>query len=365
MACSELIIQKIKQEGPISFRDFMEMALYCPQAGYYTSDKDKIGKQGDYYTSPYVTPVFGELIARQLEEMWHLLDKKPFTVVECGVGSGILSFDILQHLKSNIELYEHLDYFIVEKSASQRKKGQTILSEKVSWFKSLGEIDKVDGCVLSNELVDNFSVHVVVMCDELMEVFVDYNDGFSEVLKPASEKLKNYLQQLKISLPKGFRTEINLQATEWIKEVADALGKGFVLTIDYGHPSADLYAAKRSSGTLLCYHKHKINDNPYINVGEQDITTHVNFSALRYWGEKYGLTCCGFTSQDHFLHGVGLVDCLRRKEAGAPHNLANPGTIWQLHHLLAGMGNKMKVLVQQKGVETNTLSGLKFSKFLV
>ena len=269
LSLRDIIIQKIRQQGPVSFRDFMEMALYYPGLGYYTSGSDKIGKQGDYYTSPWLTSVFGEMIAKQLEEMWKILDKKDFTIVEYGGGNGRLCNDILQQLEKNPALYDKLHYRIIEKQnpSPERKR---LNSPKLSWHESLDDLPAFDGCVLSNELIDNFSVCQVMMMKELMEIFVDYKDHeFVELLQPASDRLKDYFPQLGITLPDGFRTEINLQAIEWINSVACHLNKGFVLTIDYGYASSDLYNARRSMGTLVCYHRHSINYCPYINIGKE------------------------------------------------------------------------------------------------
>lgn len=368
MTLSEIIIEKIRKEGPISFRDFMEMSLYYPGLGYYTSSEDKIGKSGDYYTSPYFTHIFGEIIGRQLEEIWSALyglDKKEFTIVEYGAGMGSLCHDILNYLKNQTELYKKLHYYIIEKSAVMQEKEKMILNEKVSWFDSIHDIPKITGCILSNEVVDNFSVHQVVMEEELMEVFVDYKNGFVETLKPASAVLKDYMNHLNVVLPKGFRTEINLQAIDWIKEIANALEKGFVITIDYGYPSSELYSMRRNSGTLLCYNKHNINDCPYSNIGKQDITAHVNFSALYYWGLKYGLEYCGFTTQAYFLLALGLADHLRKmEESGKYDHINDKEKAFFIRTLLMDMGSKLKVLVQQKGIRQPELSGLKFSQQL-
>ena len=363
MTLTEIIVQKIKTEGIVSFYDFMEMALYYPNLGYYTSPRDKIGKQGDYYTSPSFTCLYGQLIAKQLEEMWLLLGKKPFTVVEYGAGMGLLSLDILNQLKSNPQLYEQLNYFIIEKSEAMKKKEKTILNEKVTWYNSIQEIPKITGCILSNELLDNFSIHQVVMCDELMEVYVDYQDGFVEVLKPAPDELKDYLTELNVELPKGFRTEINIQLIDWIKDLAASLEQGFVLTIDYGFTSSELYRQHRRLGTLTCYNNHKINDNPYQKVGDQDITAHVNFSALNHWGELNGLKCCGFTEQANFLRSLGLVEHLRKMEGQSnPSDSGTMNNMVLLHTLLMDMGTKFKVLIQQKGMQESKLSGLQFSQ---
>jgi SAM-dependent MidA family methyltransferase len=360
MQLSEIIINRIRNEGPISFCDFMEMSLYYPDLGYYTSPQDRIGEKGDFYTSSSLTHLFGVAIGKQLEEMACLLDEKCFTIVEYGGGTGLLCHDILDYLKNNKELYGRLRYCMIEKSPVMRKKQKAHLPSKVSWHDSIHEIPEITGCILSNELVDNFSVHQVVMEDELMEVFVDYRDGFVELLKPASRELKDYLDELDIHLPAGFRTEINVQATEWIKQIALSLKRGYVLTVDYGYPSDELYRECRRHGTIMCYYKHQISADPYQNLGEQDITSHINFSALRHWGLKYELGCCGFTNQAHFLLSLGLGADLNAAESSGQDiiQLASKQSFVK-HALLVGMGNKYKVLIQNKGIDPRGLLGLK------
>lgn len=360
MELSEIITNKIQQQGPISFHDFMEMALYYPSLGYYNSDRNKIGKEGDFYTSPVLSSLFGEMIGKQMEEMWFLLDKKPFTIVEYGAGTGALANDIIQYLKNNTDLFDELNYCIIEKGEKMRRLQKELLSQKVSWYESINEISGINGCVLSNELLDNFPVHKVVMKDKLMEVFVGYANGFEEILQPATEDLKNYFSEQNIILPKDYCTEINLAAIHWLKEISKNLQSGFVLTIDYGFSAADLYSDKRSAGTILCYKGHEINDSPFENIGAQDITAHVNFSALALWGEKLGLKCCGYTSQSNFLRSLGLMDCLRKLEMENKDS-GNKDHIFQINKLLMDMGNKFKVLVQQKGFKCRMLTGMQFA----
>lgn len=363
MNCDEIIIRHINTNGPVSFHDFMEMALYHPEAGYYMQKKPVTGKSGDYFTSPFVTAAFGEMVAKQIEEMWILMDKKPFTIVEYGAGTGMLCKDILQYFKYDETLYKNIQYCIIEKSPSMIEQQKKILDEKVSWHTSIKEIAPVNGVILSNELLDNFAVHKVVMCKELKEVFVDYKNGFIEILKPASAEIKNYFRALNVSLPQGFCTEVNLEAIEWLKNISLGLHKGFVITIDYGFTSGELYSEKRSAGTMLCYYQHTINDNPFINIGRQDITAHINFSALEYWGKQYGLNLCGITGQGYFLHSLGIVDHIRKMEQQHPGaNNNNPENISMIHSFLTGMGNKLKVMIQKKGIETRRLSGLKFTQ---
>src|SRR5258706_6461756 len=182
MKLSDIIIQRIHEEGPISFRDYMEMCLYHPGSGYYTSAGNKIGRDGDYYTSPTINPVFGAILGRQLVEMWNINCQKQFTVVEYGGGPAMLCRDILDYLKNIQDLYNALNYYIIEKSPVMRQSEKNHLPSKVNWADSIRDIPSITGCVLSNELIDNFPVHQVVMEDELMEVFVDYEDGFVERL---------------------------------------------------------------------------------------------------------------------------------------------------------------------------------------
>jgi SAM-dependent MidA family methyltransferase len=343
----------------------MEMALYYPEEGYYTSNQKRVGKEGDFYTSPYLTSVFGKLIAKQLLQMWEHLDKEAFSIVEIGAGEGLLCNDILASLDEFACLKNRLSYHIVEKSAAMREKQKLLLGDRVSWYESVHALPAVTGCFFSNEVVDNFAVHQVVMEEQLKEVFVDYDEDFVEVLLPAREELQSYFSELKVCLPPGFRTEINLHAVSWIREIAEKLKKGFVMTIDYGFPSIELYEEKRRMGTIVCYHKHHINLCPYQNVGEQDITTHINFSALQHWGHQNGLQYCGYTNQAYFLLGLGLTHHLNQMERRIDGKDCNhkPDPVF-LHTFLRDMGRKMKVLIQQKGLPQVPLSGLQFSQRL-
>ncbi|HVU57773.1 MAG TPA: SAM-dependent methyltransferase [Puia sp.] len=359
MSLSQIIVDRIKKEGPISFHDFMEMSLYYPGYGYYSTSRTRIGKGGDFYTSPCVSSLFGEMIARQLEEMWYWLGKQPFSIVEYGAGTGLLCRDILHSLKKNEALYVDLAYHIIEKSGCSGP--DELFPEKVSWHEDITDVPAIVGCVLSNELIDNFSVHQVVMQDELMEVYVDHDNGFTECLRPASQNLKDYFHELGVELPRGFRTEINLQAIDWIGRVAGVLKKGFVLTIDYGFPSRMLYDRHRNQGTLVCYHRHAIGYSPYNHIGEQDITTHVNFSALCHWGSNYGLELGGYTNQAYFLQGLGLAAHLKEmEEKGEMRQWTASEKLSLIRTLLMDMGSKFNVLIQYKGLRKPLLSGMRF-----
>ncbi len=356
---SEIIIDKIRKEGPISFHDYMEMCLYHPRSGYYTSGDEKIGKNGDFYTTSNVSAVFGATIGKQLEEMRENTGKENFTIVEYGAGTGMLCHDILNYLEKNPGIYKKLTYFIIEKSSLMRQKQKGHLNGKVKWIDSIADITPVTGCILSNEVVDNFAVHKVMMKDKLMEVFVDYNDDFVEVLQPAGKELINYFEELDIILPKEFTTEVNLESIQWIREIADGLEKGYVMTIDYGYRSRDLYDSKRNNGTLLCYHNHTVNGQFYRNIGKQDITSHVNFSALTHWGSKRGLETCGFISQASFLLSHGWEDDLKHilfQTDGSYLNLKQYAFL--KYTMLMDMGQKFKILIQSRGVPCSGLKAL-------
>jgi len=358
MCLQNIIINEIDRKGPISFKDFMEMCLYYPGEGYYTSPENRIGKEGDYYTSPCLGPLFGSVVARQVAEMWEQMRKRPFDVVEFGAGTGLLCHHILDALQHNNDaLYKNLTYHLVEKN--QQLEPDNIHTGKIKIHESFSELEEFEGCVLSNELLDNFSIHQVIMNNEMMEVMVRYENGeFKEETKPASIEIKDYFKELEVDLPDGFRTEANLGATEWLKSISQKLKKGFVLTIDYGFPSNELYHEKRRAGNIVCYYKHHVNFCPYHHIGEQDITAHINFSALKHWGLKYGLQPAGYTTQGHFLSALGIGNLLRQYE-----HFKNSSKL--LKALLIDLGSKMKVFIQQKNMSSPKLTGLMFSEKLL
>jgi SAM-dependent MidA family methyltransferase len=355
MSLEEIIIQKIKTGGPISFRDFMEAALYYPELGYYNNQTtEKIGIRGDFYTSSTYCSIFGRMLAIQLEEMWCALGQPPFVIVEYGAGTGVLCRDILEHLEQNELFFKRLQYVIIEKSPALRCMQQQQLkgNDVVRWTDDIGSLGHFTGCILSNELLDNFSVYRVLKKEDgLKEILVHYEDGFTELLQPARQELKDYFKELKIDLPAGYEAEVNLEAIDWIKEITVNLESGFVLTIDYGYPSPQLYS--RRNGTLMCYHQHKASHCAYLHIGDQDITAHVNFSAIDCWGQKNKLHLNGFTSQAYFLHALGIS----RELSSVGQSKASRNFI---QAFMLDMGTKLKVMIQEKNKRSALLSGLRF-----
>lgn len=372
--------------GRITFAHFMEMALYYPGEGYYTHRGGLLGVRGDFYTAPHLSPIFGQLIARQLVEFWQNLGSpNRFQIVEGGAGQGLLAGDILTALRQNApQLWPSLTYTIIEISEplrlAQRRRLSAIpdgpeLIQKVAW-RDLNDFrpGKIEGVILSNELFDAFPVHLVVVEPAgLCEIYVTFDPTsgeFVETTGPLSTPdLARYFERLGLDLTSygaGYRTEVNLGAIDWLSQAAGVLGRGYLLTVDYGYIAEKRYHPLRRSGTLQCYTAHTVYNNPYINVGLQDITAHVDFTSLMQQGEKSGLKTEGFTNQALFLSGLGLGDRLavlsdpvvrppgmttkqKLAEREALHRLINPN----------GMGN-FGVLFQSKNIPPSAppLTGL-------
>ncbi|MEW5744089.1 MAG: SAM-dependent methyltransferase [Nitrospirota bacterium] len=357
------IADRIRAEGPLNFETFMEMALYYPGLGYYTREAARIGRAGDFYTSPHLHSLFGAMLGRQLEEMWQLMGR-PDTLhaVEMGAGMGYLAKDLLDYLKHK-ELYPCLAYTIIELNPSMRRNQEELLREhtgKVSWASALRDLSSMRGCIVSNELLDAFPVRLVEMDDELSEVYVSVSEEghFIEVKKPCSPEIADYFAGFSIALPKGFKTEVNLRIREWLQDISRCLEEGFVLTIDYGYSAGDYYSEDRSRGTLLCYHQHQLNENPYQHIGEQDMTAHVNFSSLKKWGEQYGLKAVGLCSQGPYLVALGIDEVITERYGPAP----DPFEMARVKKLLfpQGMGESHKVMIQYKGKADPHLRGFSF-----
>ncbi len=359
-------------QNRITFAEYMDTVLYHPQHGYYATNAVKIGSQGDFFTSVHLGADFGELLAEQFVQMWEILGRPvPFSLVEMGAGQGILAGDILNYLTVHYpDFLVVLEYVIVEKSPALRQEQQQRLQEFPLRWCNLEEIppNSITGCFFSNELVDALPVHqVVVEKGQLQEVYVTTASEECRgeqlfalreaIAEPSTPELVQYFDLVGIQLPSstypdGYRTEVNLAALDWLKLVAERLQHGYLLTIDYGYPASRYYNPVRSQGTLQCYYHHRHHDNPYINIGRQDITAHVDFTALERWGKRCGLDKVGFTQQGLFLMALGIGEriaavstttnqsiqqLLRRRDA--LHQLIDP----------TGLG-RFGILIQSKGL---------------
>jgi SAM-dependent MidA family methyltransferase len=354
-------------KGHITFAQYMEMVLYHPQLGYYSNQAINIGKEGDFFTSVHLGVDFGEMLAVQFVQMWEILGKpERFLLVEMGAGQGFLAADILNYLRQNHEdLYSGLEYIIVEKSPAMREQQQRrLLGFAVVRWCNFEEIpsNSVVGCIFSSELIDAFPVHQFVVEDgKLCEVYVTLDPSSRESVQfleiwgeVSTPQLDEYFQLVGLDInnyPDQYRSEVNLAALEWLSEVENRLQRGYVLTIDYGYPNSRYYNPRRSEGTLQCYYQHQRHDNPYILVGYQDITTHVDFTGLERWGERIGLGTVGFTQQGLFLMALGLGDriaSLSYSKIPVPDMLRRRDSLQQLLDPL-GLGN-FGVLIQCKGL---------------
>ena len=358
-------------EGRMTFADFMERALYHPTLGYYMRQEPPGGRAGDYYTSPEVGRLFGSCLARQLGEMWRLLGRpEPFFLVELGAGRGLLSEDVLRALEEDRECLDATSWVLVEVSPARLSEARQRLllssrQEKI-FVEDLSGWEPPEAgaaCFFSNELLDALPVHRV--CQEgsrLREIYVRQEGGrfYEEAGEPSSPELESYLQDLHMKLPEGVRTEICLKTIEWMKEVGRKLKRGFIITIDYGHPATELYSLLRPQGTLVCYYRHTAHEDPYVRVGGQDITAHVDFTHLARAGREAGVQLTGFTDQLHFLMGLGAPGLASKAFGG---DTLRQSLALKTLLLPGGLGGTMKILIQHKGDFSGALSGLKSSPF--
>jgi len=287
--------------GRITFARFMELALYHQQFGYYRTGQARIGRQGDYFTSVSVGPLFGRVLARQFRQ-WNVTE-----VVEYGGHRGQLRHDVLAAAPE-------LNYRMIEAG--------DVLPAPIT------------GCVFSNELLDALPVHRV--CGD-QELYV--TGDFTETLGPLSDvRLPR--------LPAGYCSEINLRALDWLTAIAHRLDHGYVLTIDYGFERAEYFAPHHAAGHLQCYYRHTKSGNPYAHIGEQDLTAHVDFTAFIEHGKTLGLEPVVFTDQAHYLLQIGAAEIAEIVARSAGQLSRERNALHQLLH--STMGHAFKVLIQRK-----------------
>jgi SAM-dependent MidA family methyltransferase len=363
-----LLAARIRERGPMTFAAYMRESLYHPEHGYYSRPAQP-ARFGDYYTSVDVHPVFGRLLARQLAEMWEALGRPaPFLAVEAGAGTGRLAAQILDFTARALpEFHAALEYVAAEPSAARRAQHGAALAPHVAAGRARsaaalpGEIPA--GCILSNELLDALPVHRVVReGGELREIRVALDgERFCEQLGPLSTAaLADYFHVQGIELVEGQQAEAGLEAAAWIEDAGRRLGRGFVLTIDYGHEARELYDERHLRGTLLAYRWHRAGEDFYAAPGEQDLTAHVNFTALDLWGRRAGLARTGLVSQSQFLLALGRGNDFADLYDEGPSEAERIRARLLLKTLIfpEGMGETFRVLAQHKGIEAPHLTGL-------
>ena len=339
---------RILDRGRITFAEFMSIALYHPHGSYY-SDAAALSTYRDFYTSPAAHPAFGALVAVQLFRMWELLDRPhPFYAVELGAGSGILARDVVHYAAEALRPFSDvLRYVAVDRTLPYDL--CTPLSRVVS---ETVPMKGIVGCLLSNELVDAFPVHRFEVRDgRMMEVFVELRDGeLAETLSaPSTPDLEQHVRRLGLPLCEGCCGEVNLHIAPWMEDVAGALGRGFVLTIDYGYDADDLRSRNWNRGTVDTFYRHTKGASPYSRVGAQDITAHVDFTAVASSGELAGLRTVLLSTQAAWLNAMGMGSLLADLRERSLSQQVQDANLMAMRELVKpdGLGG-FKVLIQEK-----------------
>ena len=356
LAHSEKLSALIRNEidaggGWMAFSRFMELALYATGLGYYTAGARKLGREGDFTTAPELTPLYGQALARQAAEV---LRQGFDQILEIGAGSGALAAALLAELESSDCLPR--EYCILEVSPDLRERERDLLAkrvphllERVTWLNRLPV--EFAGLVIANEVLDAMPAHVVRNGAEgIEEAGVTGGAPFAWRFQPATGELLAAAEALQ--LPADYETEIQLVARGFVRSLGQCLTRGVVLLVDYGFPAREYYHVQRARGTLMCHYRHRAHADPFFLPGLQDITTHIDFSAMAEAGVEAGLSLLGYTGQAQFLINCGITDLLLRTpadnavaylpQAAAAQKLLSP----------AEMGELFKVLALGKGIDT-------------
>ena len=351
------IRETIRRDGPVRFDWFMEQALYHPRFGYYSTGQCQIGRRGDYFTNVSVGPLFGRMLAAQFAEMWEIMGRPDdFTIVEQGAHHGEFAHDVLTAMR---EFPATLRYRIIEPFPilqARQKEMLTEFGDSISWTKSLAELEPFSGVHFSNELIDSLPVRLIARDagGEWQEKFVaDSESNFVFITKPiADPQLRATVEKIPPIENVAYETEVNLAASDWIKGVAQKLQHGFVLTVDYGYPRAEFYAAERTIGTLQSFARHRTISSPLENIGRADITVHVEWTSVAEGGENCGLKLIGFTDQHHFMTGLLARHTPAESERRALQTLLHPEFL----------GTRFQYLGLSKNVGPAHLSGFRFAR---
>jgi SAM-dependent MidA family methyltransferase len=331
--------------GSIPFQRYVELALYAPRLGYYCAGARKLGREGDFVTAPEISPLFGAALARQAAEILaHGLD----AILEVGAGTGALAASMLDELDRLGALPTH--YFILELSADLRERSRDTLAarvprlvERVAWLNQLPP--SFAGLVLGNEVLDAMPFAVVRVHDGSIEEagVRATGEGFDWAWRPASAELAAEARRL--GLPEGYQTEIGLTAQGFVRTLGETLSRGVALFIDYGFPEREYYHPERALGTFRCHYRHRAHDDPFFLPGLQDITAHVDFSAIARTARSSGLDLLGYTTQAHFLVNCGITELLLRTppddaarylpQSAAVQKLVSPAEMGELFKAIA------------------------------
>lgn len=355
MTLSTIIKTRLQQEGAIPFVDFMQLCLYHPQWGYYSSGTQKFGPQGDFVTAPELTPLFGYTLANQCQQV--LCTLKDPVIFEFGAGSGRLCVDLLTQLERTQNL--PVGYQILEVSADLRQRQKKRVEEEiphlahlVTWLDRWPERPFI-GVIIANEVLDAMPVHRFLQTENgLQESVVSLSPAgeLCETFRPIQDqRLAQFVQTTLADLPQPYLSEVNLFAASWIQQCSDMLQQGALFALDYGFPRHEYYHPDRNQGTLMCHYQHQAHSNPLLHPGLQDITAHVDFTLIAEAADAAGLEVTGYTNQAAFLLANGLLNLL--EDIDDDHKRINAQqAVKQLLHP-SEMGELFKVIALTKGLD--------------
>jgi len=361
---SEQLLDKIRHdifpETSLSFAEFMQKALYTPALGYYSNALPKIGKKGDFITAPEISPLFSKCIARQASQVLATLSTP--NIIEFGAGRGLMAKEILLELTALNQPFEN--YYIIELSSELKQlQKQTISSlpneikDKVIWLNELPS-EAISAVVLANEVLDAMPVERLKFEPKMTsQAYVNFNENnelnwsFKPISNPILQKKSNeILNYIGTPSPDGYETEVNLNLEPWIKSIANFLSDGLVLIIDYGYSRTEYYQPARVMGTLRCHYQHLAHSDPFFYPSLQDLTAHVDFTAIAEAGFSAGLDIDGFTTQAHFLMASGLLEMANEFEHDSPDSIQIAQQIKTLT-MPNEMGETFKVIAMTKNIE--------------
>jgi SAM-dependent MidA family methyltransferase len=365
----EYLLNKIELNQKILFSEFMNQSLYHPDYGYYTNKANIFGDQGDFITSPITSSIFGECISNEFINI--IRSQKTSSILELGGGDGSLAISILKHLKKNKSLPDK--YIILEISENlinyQKERVKKELPNDYNIFKWVTNLEevKINGLVIANEFFDAIPTERFrVKNSKLETLYIESNNqSFNYIWDESSDDFSNELSRAKnnhnIDFSDGYVSELNLNNSKWINLIDKSMESGVLFITDYGYHSQEYFLQDRSDGTLVCIHQHKSNFDPLSNIGNQDISSFVNFSHLKNLSVNTDLTVSGFLSQSSFLINLNILGIYQSKEYDGDEALIESNKLKNI--LLPNtMGELFKVLVMQKNIDIKLKSTREFNQ---